>query len=92
MAQGAQLVGAGASIFNPALLGPLAGKMGIDAAYTYGAVPAQKALRTAQTAIAPAAASLAKRGNNAMANAALATTRAQQDNRLRPRFIQALNQ
>jgi len=70
----------------------LAGKMGIDAAYTYGAVPAQKALRTAQTAIAPAAASLAKRGNNAMANAALATTRAQQDNRLRPRFIQALNQ
>lgn len=92
VAQGAQLVGAGASIFNPALLGPLAGKMGIDAAYTYGAVPAQNALRTAQTAIAPAAASLAKRGNNAMANAALATTRAQQDNRLRPRFIQALNQ
>lgn len=49
-------------------------------------------MRTVQAAIAPAAASLAKRGNNAMANAALATTRAQQDNRLRPRFIQALNQ
>lgn|SRR5574343_346371 len=88
----AQTVAPLAAMINPTLLGPLAGKMALDTAYTYGAVPAQNALRTAQTAIAPAASSLAKRGNNAMANAALATTRAQQDNRLRPRFIQALNQ
>jgi hypothetical protein len=88
----AQTVAPLAAMVNPALLGPLAGKMAMDAAYTYGAVPAQNVLRAGQAAAAPMAGAIASNKRpQVVGRVGLSTARGGQDDRLRPKFIQALN-
>lgn len=77
--QGAKLGQIGAA-FTPSMWPALAGKMGLDAAYAYGAVPAQNAIRGAQSAAAPIAAQTAKLPRNqVVSSAALATERNRKD-------------
>lgn len=75
--QGAKIGQVGAAL-NPGFWPQLAAKTALDVGYTYGAVPAQNALRGAQSAAAPIAQRISNLPRNqVVSQSVLGTTRAQ---------------
>lgn len=71
------------ALLNPSLWPALGGKMALDTAYTYGAVPAQNAIRGLQSALAPAAQRVASnRATQVAGRVGLSTARANQEDKI----------